>query len=210
VFDSAVTLGYSKRMLQRRTLAILLPALFACSGAGSGAAAENGLTQGGGAGAPTQSATPSTPQNEDDEPSAPAGETAAGELAASAESAGLSPAAASGTDATEAEFAVFSDTGTGFTTGDVYDADREIVRFDTGLGAMVSGATGDAVGGWSVRGTDLSWTGSGVAFQVRFGSEGGERRAYFTETGRGTICNLRLSGPGVLSISGTNETPPAN
>jgi hypothetical protein len=43
---------------------------------------------------------------------------------------------------------------------------------------------------------------------VRFGTEEGERRAYFTEAGPGTICNLRVAGPDVLFISASSETPP--
>jgi hypothetical protein len=43
---------------------------------------------------------------------------------------------------------------------------------------------------------------------VRFGSEAGEARAYFTEAGPGTICNLSIRGPDQLSISATSETPP--
>jgi hypothetical protein len=73
---------------------------------------------------------------------------------------------------------------------------------------MVSDASGDAVGGWSVTGNDLRWSRNGGAFRVRFGTEGGERRAYFTEAGPGTICNLTLVGPDMLFISGTRETPP--
>jgi hypothetical protein len=101
----------------------------------------------------------------------------------------------------------FTDPETGFMTPDVHDATREIVRFDAARGAMVSAATGDSVSGWMTDGNDL---GPSRSFRVRFGSEGGEPRAYFTETGNGTICNIVLSGPEQLQIFGTSERPPRN
>jgi hypothetical protein len=102
---------------------------------------------------------------------------------------------------------VFADPDTEFATADVYDATREIVRFDAERQAMVSAATGDAVSGWMTSGNDLGPFGS---FRVRFGSEGGQRRAYFTETGNGTICDLVLSGPEELDIYATRERPPVD
>jgi hypothetical protein len=107
-----------------------------------------------------------------------------------------------------ASYVVFIEPGTGFTTDAVHDADREVVHLDTARGAMVSAETGAAVSGWQVDGLDLDWSRFGVPFRVRFGSEDGERRAYFTEAGPGTICNLRFSGDERLSISATSEMPP--
>jgi hypothetical protein len=46
----------------------------------------------------------------------------------------------------------------------------------------------------------------GTAFQVRFGTEGGERRAYFTETGPATICDIAIVN-GVLHLA-TNVPVP--
>jgi hypothetical protein len=100
---------------------------------------------------------------------------------------------------------VFRDPDSDFGTADVYDATREIVRFDAERAAMVSATTGDSVSGWMTDGNDLGPVG---AFRVRFGSEGGQRRAYFTETGNGTICNIVLSGPERVDIYGTSERPP--
>jgi hypothetical protein len=100
---------------------------------------------------------------------------------------------------------VFVDEATGFTTTDVYDATREIVRFDAERQSMISAATGDSVSGWMTDGNALGPVGS---FRVRFGSEAGQRRAYFTETGNGTICDLVLSGPETLDIYATSERPP--
>jgi hypothetical protein len=100
---------------------------------------------------------------------------------------------------------IFRDPDSAFSTVDVYDATREIVHFDAAREAMVSAATGDSVSGWMTNGNDLGPLGS---FRVRFGTEGGERRAYFTETGNGTICNIELRGPELLDIYGTSERPP--
>jgi hypothetical protein len=183
-------------MLQTRTLAILLFALVACSGAGSAEPEPTGPSETERGDAPQQSSADNAASASRDE------------LAASADGPGLTPAEVAPLGSAQENFVVFAEPGTGFSTREVYDADREVVRFDSTIGAMVSAASGDAVGGWNVTGSELRWTRSGVAFQVRFGSEAGERRAYFTEAARGTICNLRLSGPENLSISGTNETPP--
>jgi hypothetical protein len=119
------------------------------------------------------------------------------------------PVPSADTAASEASpYVTFVDCTTGFSSDEVFDADREIVYFDSSLQAMVSAASGDRVGGWTVAGADLDWSQSGVNFRVRFGSEAGERRAYFTEAGPGTICDLNVAGPDVLFISGTSETPP--
>jgi hypothetical protein len=107
-------------------------------------------------------------------------------------------------------FAVFVDPESGHALQDVRDSDREIVRFDTTRQAMIWAANGNPVGGWITMGNDLRWQRSGGAFRVRFGNEGGERRAFFTEAEGGTICNLSISAPEQLSIRPTSETPPGS
>ena len=104
-------------------------------------------------------------------------------------------------------WATFVDPENGLSTPDVRDADREIVHFDVQGQAMIWAASGDAVSGWVTQGNDLRWDRGGT-FRVRFGSEAGEHRAYFTEAGPGTICNLSITAPGQLSISPTDQTPP--
>jgi hypothetical protein len=101
----------------------------------------------------------------------------------------------------------FVDPDTGFSTQNVHDVDRQVIHFDTQRVAMIWGADGTAVSGWAVTGNELRWERAG-GFRVRFGTEDGERRAYFTETGPGTICNLDIRAPEQLSISPSNETPP--
>jgi hypothetical protein len=121
----------------------------------------------------------------------------------------LTPGATPTVPAPEASpYVAFIDCTTGFRTDAVFDADREVVHFDAELEAMVSDVSGASVSGWTVAGADLDWSRSGVSFRVRFGTEGGERRAYFTEAGPGTICNLEVASPDVLYISATSERPP--
>ena len=94
----------------------------------------------------------------------------------------------------------FSETGNGEKT-------YTVIRFDSNGSAMVN-ASGTRVTGWTTQGNDLDWDRNGVDFRVLFGAEAGERRAYFTETGSGTICDLSIAGPDQLTISSTSEPPP--
>lgn len=103
----------------------------------------------------------------------------------------------------------FVDPVTGTQTGDVHDADREVMHFDAERSELVWALGEVPIPGWSVSAQDLDWSNSSVAFQVLFGTEEGERRAYFTETRTGTICNLSVSESGALSIAPTAEPPPS-
>ena len=120
-----------------------------------------------------------------------------------------SAAAPEAEDEFQPEFVTFVDPSTGFETQSVRDAERDVVHFDRERGAMVWSGSADAVSGWMTEGNDLRWDRSGVAFRVRFGSEAGDRRAYFTETDVGTICDLEITAPEQLSISATGQTPPS-
>jgi hypothetical protein len=104
-------------------------------------------------------------------------------------------------------FASFTDpANAAFSTIDVHDVDGEIVRFHVQRESIVWAATGQEfqAGFWEVNGNLL---GPSSAFQVRFGSSGGVRRAYFTETGPATICQIAVFG-GQISISATNVPVP--
>ena len=92
-----------------------------------------------------------------------------------------------------------------FCTSDVRDVDDEIVRFDTITKAIIWAADGTAYneGDWTVDGVLLA----GGEIQVRFGTKEGERRAYFTETGNGFICQIQVIGAS-LHISGTSTPVP--
>lgn len=104
------------------------------------------------------------------------------------------------------KLAVFQDPDSAFSTSDVFDVDDEIVQFDTDNDSIVWAADGVEyqVGQWVVSG---NFPTASQFFQVRFGTMDGTRRAYFTETGPATICDIRTTG-GSLSISATSVPVP--
>ena len=102
------------------------------------------------------------------------------------------------------QLAMFTDSATGFSTSDVRDVEGEIVRFNRANNALIWAADGRSFPGYPVDGNFL---GSGRNFQVRFGTEDGERRAYFTETVPATLCDIEIVGSALL-ISPTNVTVP--
>ena len=100
------------------------------------------------------------------------------------------------------QLVVFSDPSSTFTTSDVRDVQGQIVRFDMANHALIWAATDRSFSGYPVSGYLI-----GSSFQVRFGTEAGERRAYFTETGPATICDIEVVN-GQLSILPTNVPVP--
>lgn len=107
-----------------------------------------------------------------------------------------------GTDATLLK--VFMDPDSDFETTDVYDVDEDIVQLDEFKGELIWKADGTRQAGWPSQENFLGQTGS---FLVRFGTVDGERRAFFTETGPATICDIRLTNGNIL-IYPTNVTVP--
>ena len=101
-------------------------------------------------------------------------------------------------------FAVFEDPQTGFKTTDLYDADGQIVRFNAAGDTLIFAADGATMDGWSVH--DIFFDANEV-FQARFGTDNGVQRAYFTESGPATICNVE-SQDGVIFIFPTEQTVP--
>lgn len=101
-------------------------------------------------------------------------------------------------------FAVFEDPQTGFKTSDLYDSDGEIVRFNLAGDTLIFAADGTEQTGWHVNGLYLD---RNSAFLVRFGTEHGQPRAYFTETGPATICDIQVQD-GVIFIFPTELTVP--
>jgi hypothetical protein len=91
-----------------------------------------------------------------------------------------------------------------FTTSDVRDVQEQIVRFNTVDNSLIWAADGRRFPGYPVSGNFIR---QDMFFQVRFGTKDGERRAYFTEAARGTICDIEVIG-GQLVISPTNVTMP--
>ena len=102
-------------------------------------------------------------------------------------------------------FAVFNDPASDFQTVDVRDSENDVVRFDTSDDTLVWVASGEKFEGWVVAENFLD--DPVRSFVVRFGTVNDERRAYFTETGRGTICEIAIVG-GELQVSQTDLLPP--
>jgi len=126
---------------------------------------------------------------------------AAAGLSCGSGSSGSSPTAPGPTQSQA--LATFTDPTTRQATSDVRDVDEQVMRFEMPSGVLIWVADGSRHNGWPVSGDFLD---SARQFQVRFGSRSGQRRAYFTESGSGTICQLEVSG-GQLRISATGERP---
>lgn len=99
--------------------------------------------------------------------------------------------------------ATFMDPMGGFSTNDVRDSEGEVVRFTVG-GSLVWPPTMATFSGFPVAGNLIGPT---QGFEIRFGTEGGQRRAYFTERGPGTICDIDVIN-GMLNVSPTSQTVP--
>ena len=104
----------------------------------------------------------------------------------------------------DSDFALFTDPDSGFSTTVVRDVDDETVQFSISARSIIyqDGTEYDA-GTWTVDGNFVG----GVSFRIRFGSVNGEKRAYFTETAPGTICDFRISD-GQFQIFPTTQLPP--
>ncbi|MBI1825953.1 MAG: hypothetical protein HY287_12665 [Planctomycetes bacterium] len=112
------------------------------------------------------------------------------------------------TGCTERSLATFTDPTSGFSTTDVRDVNDEIVNFDSDDDSIIYKATGEDYqkGQWVVNGNFLD---AGQAFEVRFGTVGGEHRAYFTETGSTYICDFAVT-PTNFGINPTTTSVPEN
>jgi hypothetical protein len=104
------------------------------------------------------------------------------------------------------QLAVFSDPASSFMTSDVRDVQEQIVRFDTANNAPIWAGDGRSFSGFPVSGNFIR---ADKNFQVRFGTKDGERRAYFTETSSGTLCDVEIVG-GQLVINPTNVRVPGS
>lgn len=104
------------------------------------------------------------------------------------------------------DLAVFVDPDSSFSTTDVRDVDEEVVWFDTTARSIIWAANGQVFqeGNWVVDGNFLGATGM---FQVRFGTVDGDQRAYFTETGPATICDIFVTDQRIRIVSTTVSVP---
>jgi hypothetical protein len=101
--------------------------------------------------------------------------------------------------------ATFSDPASSFSTADVRDVQDQIMRFDTASSSLVWMTTGQRFAGYPV--IDGLFIRADKFFRVRFGTKNGERRAYFTEAVRGTLCDVEVSN-GVVNITPTDVLVP--
>ena len=101
------------------------------------------------------------------------------------------------------QLATFMEAGTGFSTNDVRDSERDVVRFDL-MGNLIWVPTGAAYGGFPVSGNLIGPT---QGFEARFGTENGQKRAYFVERATGTICDIDVIN-GMLNVSPTTQAVP--
>ncbi len=76
----------------------------------------------------------------------------------------------------------------------------QIVRFDIANNSLIWAADSRSFSGYPVSGLFIR---ADRFFQVRFGTEDGERRAYFTEAVATTICDVEIVG-GQLVINPTS------
>jgi hypothetical protein len=100
--------------------------------------------------------------------------------------------------------AQFTEPDSTFMTSDIRDVDEQIVQFDTANNELIWKADGRSFPGYPISGNFIR---ADRAFEVRFGTKDGERRAYFTEVGPATICDIDIVN-GQLVILPTNVPVP--
>lgn len=89
---------------------------------------------------------------------------------------------------------MFIDPVSGFSTSDVRDIDQQIVRFNT-VEELIWIADGTRFPGYRVAGNFVRWD---RYFGVRFGTKGGERRAYLCGHGH----DDKTDPPHICDVSG--------
>jgi hypothetical protein len=107
------------------------------------------------------------------------------------------------------ELAVFTDSGTGFSTSDVYDVHDQIVRFNT-ADELIWSATDARFAEFIAEGTFIAYHHKGEHFfQVRFGTRNGTRLAYLSwPDDRRTIVDLWVDERGDLKMAETTVPVP--
>jgi hypothetical protein len=105
--------------------------------------------------------------------------------------------------APQVQLAVFTDPDSSFMTSDIRDVQDQIVQFDITSNSLIWTADGRSFPGYPVSGNFVR---EDKKFQILFAKDG-ERRAYFTETATGTICDIEVTN-GQLAIFPTNVKVP--
>lgn len=147
--------------------------------------------------------------------------TLGGPLAGCGDSSPSAPSAPSQTALpTTATPVVFTELGSGFSTSDLRDVDEQILQVNT-AGEVVWTTDGTRISGYRVErhildGVALHWISGavcpeGCAFEVRFGTKDGERRAYLTadygHENPGTLVDVDVVG-GALVVKRSSVFPP--
>ena len=145
-------------------------------------------------------------------------------LAGCGDSGPSNPSAAS-TPTPKSGLTVFTDGATGFSTTDLHDAKDQILQLDSN-GELIWTADGTRLPGYhlvtypfaSIQGVQVAFIEGkicpeGCAFEVRFGTRDGERRAYLTvdhgHWNPGTLVNVEVAG-GALVVTDTDVYPPGS
>jgi hypothetical protein len=139
-------------------------------------------------------------------------------LAGCGDSGPSNPSSAS-TPAPSGALTVFTDSATGFSTTDLRDSQEQILQLTTG-GELVWAADGTRLPGYRVTYFTADGKVSFIegkicpewcAFEVRFGTRGGEWRAYLTvdygHWNPGTLVDVEVAG-GALVVTETELYPP--
>lgn len=143
-----------------------------------------------------------------------------GPSAPSAPGAPSRPSAVS-TPAPKGDLTVFTDPATGFSTTDLRDVEEQIVQLSA-IGELIWTADGTRLPGYRVTQPTAYGKMSFIegkicpeecAFEVRFGTSGGERRAYLTvdyvHWNPGTLVDVEVAG-GALLVTQTDMYPPGS
>lgn len=113
---------------------------------------------------------------------------------------------------------VFTEPGTGFSTSEVRDVQEQVLQINT-ANELIWAADGTRLPGYRVEYSSRASyiagkiCAEGCAFEVRFGTRNGERRAYLTadygHDNPGTLVNVEISG-GALVVTRTSTFVPGS
>ena len=117
---------------------------------------------------------------------------------------------------------MFTESATGFSTSELRDVDEQILQVNS-IGELMWSADGTRLPGYGVSrqlidGVPIylisgALCAEGCAFEVRFGTKDGERRAYLTadygHDNPGTLVDVEVSG-GALVVTRTGIFPPGS
>ncbi|MEO5742443.1 MAG: carboxypeptidase-like regulatory domain-containing protein [Vicinamibacterales bacterium] len=113
---------------------------------------------------------------------------------------------------------MFTEPGTGFSTSEVRDVQEQVLQLNT-ANELIWAADGTRLQGFRVEGNPRASyivgkiCAEGCAFEVRFGTKNGEKRAYLTadygHDNPGTLVDVEVSG-GALVVSRTSVFVPGS